>query len=224
GNGQDELVGLITRQNLKFEHQGIGVKLFGNELRECDTRTVRSRDLAIVPADRTHDGLVLELSAAENLLLGKKQCGASDFSRIPVQTLETSCLNQMREFDVRPTEPGLPVGAFSGGNQQKLILARELAGITRNGFILAAHPTRGVDLGAIEFIHRQLLDRAESGAGILLISSELSELFALCHKIYVLYKNELRGPFFRDPRNFSFDSEVIGQAMTGLSQKRAQVS
>ena len=125
------------------------------------------------PEDRTRDGLIAEMTIAENLALG---------TRTPAKTL-------IGKFDIRAEGPHQRAGSLSGGNQQKVILARELD--RHPEVIVAAEPTRGLDLDATAFVHERLRAAAERGSAILLITSDLDEAFALAHGIHVIYRGRL---------------------------------
>lgn len=179
----------------------------------------RPASFAFIPGDRHREALVLPFTLTENLRLTRKFHPA-----VPGRRLFHAASGPERallaEYDVRPPKPELAAEALSGGNQQKLIVARELSSLARvprepshpqGGVILAVHPTRGVDVGAIEFIHSRLLAAAESGAGVLLISSELDELMALSHRIGALYRGSITA-WFEGP---DYDERKIGLAMLG---------
>jgi len=110
-------------------------------------------------------------------------------------SLETAAARAAEEYDLRPNEPHLPAGRLSGGNQQKLVIAREFAGKPR--VVIAAQPTRGVDVGAIEFIHRHIVGARDQGAGVLLVSSELEEILTLSDRILVMFEGRIAAEFRR---------------------------
>ena len=150
----------------------------------------------MVPEDRHAEGLLLERPLWENFLLGHQHeaqfTGGRLLSRMNIRSQTAAAL---QEYDVRPAELDLPVRKLSGGNQQKLIIARELAGEPK--LLIVAQPTRGVDVGAIEFIHRQIIKARDRGAGVLLISSELDEIQALSDRILVIYAGSIVADFRR---------------------------
>ena len=120
----------------------------------------------------------------------------------------------IREFDVRPPDPRLPARSLSGGNQQKLIIGREFA--TKPRLLLVSQPTRGVDIGAIEFIHRQLIRLRDQGVAILLVSAELDEVLSLADRVLVMYQGRISGEFVPEQvANSSIGLEEIGMMMTG---------
>ena len=172
----------------------------------------RNSLFAIIPADRHKDGLVLNFNLYENLRLGRAQAAASAYAHFGSPT--SAELKLLEDYDVRPRDARLEARALSGGNQQKLIVARELGSLfaankMANSIVVAVHPTRGVDLGAIEFIHRKLLEAAAQGASVLLVSSELDELMALSHRIGVFYSGVIAQWFEGPP----YDEQAIGRAM-----------
>jgi simple sugar transport system ATP-binding protein len=186
GNGQAELLELLL---LESDQYAFSLKLPHRE------------EMGLIPTDRQSEGLLLEQSAAKNFILGQE-------ARIFDQADEQASL-AMKRFDVRPLDPKLVIKGFSGGNQQKLIIARELSKDPK--LLIASQPTRGVDVGAIEFIHSELLKAREMGKGILLVSSELDEIFELSDRVLVMFKGEILGEFERG----SFDKTQIGVLMGG---------
>jgi simple sugar transport system ATP-binding protein len=154
--------------------------------------------------------MIAEMSLAENLVLGLQR--SAEVGRGPwlePSTLEARARRPLVEFDVRPPEPRARAGQLSGGNQQKLVAARELG--RRAPVLLAAHPTRGLDLGAMAFLHARLLGERDAGRGVLLVSSELSEILALSDRILVLFE----GRIVHETRPESTDERTLGLHMTG---------
>jgi simple sugar transport system ATP-binding protein len=207
GNGQHELVECLA--GLRRARRG--EILIGH--RDCTALSARGRfaaGLAHIPSDRLRRGLVPDMSLAENLVLGRqREPGAGLGPLLPRRRLAARAAGVLAEYDVRPPEPGRPARQMSGGNQQKLIAAREL---TRGAAVLlAAHPTRGVDLGAIAFLHQQLLRERDAGRGVLLVSSELSEILALSDRIFVMYEGRL----VHETTPAATDERALGLYMTG---------
>jgi simple sugar transport system ATP-binding protein len=162
-----------------------------------------------IPQDRQHRGLVLEFSIAENIALHdyRKQPNAR-FGWLFPKNLIREARRLIKEFDVRGGGPETPAGSLSGGNQQKVILARE---IDRDPKVLiAAQPTRGLDVGAIEVVHARLIEERNEGRGILLVSLELEEIMSLSDRILVLFEGEIVSEF---PSTVT--EEELGIAMTG---------
>ena len=189
GNGQTELAEALagTRQ------AGSGVvRLDGEEVTGVGANGRQERGLAYVPEDRGTKGLVQDFSLSENNAL--KTYDEPPFSKwgwIFPKAMRRRAAEALKAYDVRPPDPDARAGSLSGGNQQKAVLARELSGDP--GIIIAAQPTRGVDVGAIEFIHRQLLEQRSQGKAILLISLELEEVRSLSDRIAVMYDGRIVG-------------------------------
>jgi simple sugar transport system ATP-binding protein len=171
--------------------------------------------LGHIPEDRQRRGLVLDFSLAENIALHDyDHPPASRFGWLYPKRLTEKAAKLIQEFDVRGGGPQTAAGGLSGGNQQKVILARE---IDRNPKVLiAAQPTRGLDVGAIEFVHRRLVEERDEGRAILLVSLELEEILSLSDRILVMYEGEIVGEF---PPTVS--EEDLGVAMTGAGRRAA---
>nr|WP_223263460.1 hypothetical protein [Rhodococcus sp. MTM3W5.2] len=136
--------------------------------------------------------MISEMSVAENLFLGR----LNRFRRLGVvsrRAMEAAAREQLERFSVRAAGPWAPMGSLSGGNQQKVVLARELT-IENLRCLVAAQPTRGLDIGAVDFVLTQLRAASAQGCGVLVVSSEIPELLALCDRVFVSYRGALRGP------------------------------
>jgi simple sugar transport system ATP-binding protein len=206
GNGQTELIDAITGL-LKIESGS--VRVAGKELRHASARDVLDAGVGQIPEDRQRRGLVLEFSIAENIALHdfRKAPNARFGWLYPRRLIEKARL-LIREFDVRGGGPQTPAGALSGGNQQKVILARE---IDRDPKVLiAAQPTRGLDVGAIEVVHARLIEERNEGRAILLVSLELEEILSLSDRILVLFEGAIVSEY---PPTVT--EEELGIAMTG---------
>jgi len=211
GNGQTELIEAIT--GLRAATSGtVSIADSSGTLRDVTTRDVRARadtGLAHVPEDRHRRGLVLDYSVADNLILGQQHRftgGASVLDQARIVSNAASCI---RTFDIRPPDESLPARALSGGNQQKVVIAREMG---RDFTVLiAAQPTRGVDVGAIEFIHDQLRKARAEGKAILLVSADLVEILALSDRVAVMYG----GRVVVTLPGSDASAEVLGPYMTG---------
>jgi simple sugar transport system ATP-binding protein len=166
--------------------------------------------LSHIPEDRHHRGLVLEQTIAENLILGQQHRFA-DGVRLDAGRIAANARRQIETFDIRPADPRLAARALSGGNQQKIVVAREMGRDFR--VLLAAQPTRGVDVGAIEFIHERLREARRAGKAILLVSADLAEILALSDRIAVMYGGRLVAVL---PRSEASPS-VLGPYMTGVT-------
>ncbi|MEQ9333160.1 ABC transporter ATP-binding protein [Thalassobaculum sp.] len=192
GNGQSELLEALAG----IRPVAAGRIRIGNlEIapdRQTDPRTVRAAGVGHVPEDRHRMGMVLPFEAAESAILGRHDSRAYNRGWLmDYDAVTADCAAKMKAFDVRPADPHLRGSLFSGGNQQKLVLARELAGHPK--LLLVGQPTRGVDIGAIEFIHRQLVAMRDAGSAILLVSVELDEIMSLADRIIVMCGGRIVG-------------------------------
>jgi simple sugar transport system ATP-binding protein len=167
--------------------------------------------LAHVPADRLRRGLVAEMTAAENLFLGRQREPSPPAPGFWLggPTLALRAITTLLEYDVRPPDPRMRAGRLSGGNQQKLVAARELG--RRAKALIAAHPTRGVDLGSVDALHRRILAARDAGVGVLLVSSELTEILALSDRILVM----TGGRIVHETTPAATDERTLGLYMTG---------
>jgi simple sugar transport system ATP-binding protein len=211
GNGQTELIDGLS--GLRKVASG-SVVLGDEDVTGANALRHFAAGLGHVPEDRQRRGLVLEFSIAENLALHDfRHAPDSRFGWLYPRRLTERARRLVKEFDVRGGGPQTPGGALSGGNQQKVVLARE---IDRNPSVLiAAQPTRGLDVGAIEFVHRRLVEERDEGRGILLVSLELEEILSLSDRILVIYEGEIVGEF---PPTAT--EEELGVAMTGGGRAR----
>ena len=209
GNGQSEL--LETLAGIRAPSRG-EIRLGGRDLvREgLDPRARRLLGLAHVPEDRLRMGVVASFSAEANAMLGYHDLPV--YSRgllLDGAASLAGCEAKMKEFDVRPAQPALRISAFSGGNQQKLVLAREIG--ADPSVLLIGQPTRGVDIGAIEFIHRRLIALRDAGKALLVVSVELDEILGLADRILVMNGGEIIGELARAEAT----EEKIMHAATG---------
>ena len=212
GNGQTELIEALA--GLLPESQVSGSIAFGGrDIRALDARRRREAGIAHVPEDRHRRGLLLDFSLAENTILGVHYRPPAVSGAGSVLLNEPAIRHRaelvIREFDVRPPNPALPARALSGGNQQKLIIGREFE--LPPLLLLISQPTRGVDIGAIEFIHRKIVALRDSGCAVLLVSAELEEVTALADRVLVLHNGRIAGEV--DPA--AVTHEQIGLLMTG---------
>ncbi len=191
GNGQAELIEVLS--GLRRPQRG-RVLLKGQDVTATGPNPRRRMGLSYIPEDRHGRGLVLPFSLTENVLLGNaEETPFSSGGRIDYARSRTLTERLMRAFDVRAPTPDTPAGALSGGNQQKLIIARELH--REPDALLAVQPTRGLDVGAIEFVHKQLVAERDKGRGVLLISFDLDEVMDLSDRILVLCEGRIVGDF-----------------------------
>jgi len=211
GNGQRSLVRAI----LGLEPVTGGcVELAGRDLAGLGTAARRAAGLGCVPEDRLGEGLVPDLHVDENLLLGDPYApGFSRWGGFDPAPARRHAAALVADYEVQPPRVDMPASVLSGGNQQRLVLARELARKPRA--ILLAQPTRGVDVGGIEFIHARILEAADAGCAVLLVSADLAEILTLADRIAVLFAGRIAG------RAAARDAEPgrLGLWMTGAGER-----
>jgi simple sugar transport system ATP-binding protein len=209
GNGQTELVEAIAGL---ARATGGTITLAGRDVTDQPVRVRADLGLSHVPEDRHRRGLVLDYSVADNLILGRQH----RFGRIRLdrERIETDARAHVTAFDIRPADPTLPARALSGGNQQKIVIAREMGRDFK--VLLAAQPTRGVDVGAIEFIHDRIRRARDEGKAVLLVSADLAEILALSDRIAVMYGGKIAVLLSRADAS----PEVLGPYMTGAAGAR----
>jgi general nucleoside transport system ATP-binding protein len=212
GNGQTELIDAIT--GLTRPSQG-KILVAGRDLTKGSAHEYLEHGVGHIPEDRHRRGLVLEFTLGENLVL--HDYDKEPFARrgffYPARVFSWA-RKLLHEFDVRGGNETTRASSLSGGNQQKVVIARE---VSRNPQVLiAAQPTRGLDVGAIEFVHRRLVEQRDAGKAVLLVSLELEEVLSLADRILVIYEGRIVGEF--DP---SVSEEELGIAMTGGRQEVA---
>jgi general nucleoside transport system ATP-binding protein len=209
GNGQEELVeAIVGLRSLRAGRVLLGTR----EVTRLGTKGTLHAGVSFIPADRHRMGAILELPVADNLVL-------SDYDRPPFargilrrfQAIWQYALNAIKAFDIRTEGPGQALGSLSGGNQQKVVVARELS--TDPRVLIASQPTRGVDVGSIEFIHRQIVARRDKGLAVLLVSSELDEVLSLADRVAVIYGGRIVGVLEGD----AVERERIGLMMAGAA-------
>lgn len=208
GNGQTELAEAIS--GLRHVESGT-IKLRGQDITNFSPRDILDAGLGHVPEDRQRDGLVLSMSVADNLVLNtpRRAPFASRGTR-NLGAVDTNATALVERFDIRTTSISSTAGSLSGGNQQKVIVARELSRPLT--CFMASQPTRGLDVGSIEYVHRQIVNQRNDGLGVFIISSELDEVVALGDRIAVMYAGRITG--IVDP---STSREDIGLLMAGSS-------
>ncbi|MGB3178904.1 MAG: ABC transporter ATP-binding protein [Albidovulum sp.] len=217
GNGQSELL-----EVLGGIANGTGsVRLNGQELdltgMKSDAQSRRAKGIAHVPEDRQHLGMIMDFSAWENVAFGYHNAPEYQKSRILMDNdaILADTAAKMDRFDVRPPIPTLEAKSFSGGNQQKIILARE---IERNpDLLLVGQPTRGVDIGAIEFIHKRIVELRDAGKAVLLVSVELDEILSLSDRIAVMFDGRIMGERLPEKTN----ERELGLLMAGVTGETA---
>jgi simple sugar transport system ATP-binding protein len=212
GNGQLELVQAIA--GLRVPESG-RVSIAGRDVSGLGVRATTEAGVAHIPEDRQLAGLVLDFTLAENLALREyRKPPLSEHGLLSKRQMRERAQKLLDEYDVRGGEPETLAGALSGGNQQKVAVAREIAS---NPELLIAHqPTRGLDVGAIEFVHRRLLAERAEGRGVLLVSLEFEEVRGLADRILVIYEGRIVGEFPPD-----VSEEDLGVAMTGGGRGQA---
>jgi general nucleoside transport system ATP-binding protein len=208
GNGQTELIDAIC--GLRPVTAG-HVRLKGEDITNCTPREARDAGVGHIAEDRHARGLVLDFSLAENLALNDYHRGTR-FGLLNPKRIVGAASKLLQEFDVRGGAPSTPARSLSGGNQQKVVIAREVSGNPEA--LIAAQPTRGLDVGAIEFVHRRLLAERDAGRAILLFSLELDEVRSLADRILVIYDGRIVGEL---PPTAS--DEELGLLMTGSTTR-----
>ncbi|MFO1174282.1 MAG: ABC transporter ATP-binding protein [Paracoccaceae bacterium] len=217
GNGQSELLavlGGIQRGTGTVRINGRAIDLTG---RHSDGQSRRADGIAHVPEDRQHLGMIMDFTAWENVAFGYHHDPAYQKNALLMDNaaLVKDTEGKMARFDVRPPIPGLLAKSFSGGNQQKIILARE---IERNpDLLLVGQPTRGVDIGAIEFIHKRIVELRDAGKAVLLVSVELDEIMSLSDRIAVMFDGRIMGERLPDQT----DERELGLLMAGVGGEGA---
>ena len=211
GNGQTELIEALSGL-IPGSHTSGAINFLGQDITRLNARERKELGIAHVPEDRHRRGLLLDFDLAENSILG------IHYRKPAVHGFGSVLLDQngiwgraeqvIRDFDVRPPNPALPARALSGGNQQKLIIGREFELHPR--LLLVSQPTRGVDIGAIEFIHSKLVALRDAGCAVLLVSAELEEVTALSDRLLIIHKGKIAGEV--DPKQATL--EEIGLLMT----------
>ena len=187
----------------------------GRELTTANADTHLEEGMGHIPEDRQRRGLVLEFSLAENLALHDyDKAPFSRFGWLNPRRVIAYARRLLKEYDVRGGGPQTRAGSLSGGNQQKVVVAREVARNPR--VLIAAQPTRGLDVGAIEFVHQRLVAERDAGRAILLVSLELDEILSLSDRILVIYEGRIVGEY---PPEVS--EEELGVAMTGGGRDQA---
>ena len=208
GNGQSELAGILSG-SIAADHGS--VHLDGKDITTYSPAQRTSAGIGVIPEDRHAEGIISALSIAENMALGRlhhyRRWGLLDKGR-----MKADAVRAITDYSVRASSPDDAVGSLSGGNQQKVVLARELStpGLK---VVVAAQPTRGLDVGAVAFVLDRLRDAAADGAAVLVISSEIDELLALCSRVVVAYRGTIRGSV--DAESASAANQ-IGELMMGV--------
>jgi len=215
GNGQSELLEVLGGYRNATGEIFINGDVIDLSGAHSDGQTMRARGIAHVPEDRQREGLIMDYFAWENMAFGYHNDPAYQKNRLFMdnRAMRTEAQAKMDRFDVRPPNPDLTARSFSGGNQQKIVLARE---IERNPeLLLVGQPTRGVDIGAIEFIHQQLVALRDQGKAILLVSVELDEILGLSDRIAVMFDGQIMGERLPEETN----ERELGLLMAGITEE-----
>jgi simple sugar transport system ATP-binding protein len=214
GNGQTELIEAIV--GLRRPTDG-KILVAGEDVTRAGPRQLIDVGVGHVPEDRQRRGLVLDFSLAENLSLHDyRKPPASRFGWLWPRRLVARARTLIREYDIRGGGPQTTAGSLSGGNQQKVVVAREISADPR--ILVAAQPTRGLDVGAIEYVHRRLVEERDEGRGVLLVSLELEEIRSLSDRVLVIYEGNLVGEYSPEATE-----EELGLAMTGGGRRGDEV-
>jgi ABC-type uncharacterized transport system ATPase subunit len=212
GNGQSELVEAIT--GLRVPRAGrIGVA--GRDITGAGVRGALVAGIGHIAEDRHRRGLILDFSLSENLALREyRRAPLSRYGLLSPKRMQQQARPLLEQYDVRGGRPETTAGSLSGGNQQKVVIARELAEEPR--VTVAAQPTRGLDVGAIEFVHKRLLEQRDAGRGVLLVSLELEEIRSLSDRVLVIYEGRIVAELAPD-----VSDEELGVAMLGGKARAA---
>ncbi len=208
GNGQTELVEALTGMRKPLSGS---IRLLGQEISQATPRKITEMGVAHVPEDRQQDGLVLSFPISDNLVLNTYY--QEPYARGAVLQEKPILENAQRlikEFDIRTPSALTNAGSLSGGNQQKVIVAREFSRPIK--LLVASQPTRGLDVGSVEYIHRRILEKRDSGCAVVLVSSELDEIMELSDRIVVMYRGQIVGEVPAEKAT----KEGIGLLMAGM--------
>ena len=206
GNGQAELIDALT--GLRHASSGRAV-VAAEEITRATAKHALDAGMGHIPQDRQRRGLVLEFSLAENIALHDyDKPPAARFGWLRPRVLVQRAVGLLRAFDVRGGGPQTRAGALSGGNQQKVVLAREIERDPK--VLIAAQPTRGLDVGAIEYLHRRLVTERDEGRAILLVSLELDEILSLSDRILVVYEGQIVGEHAGEVSEEEIGLEMLG--------------
>jgi simple sugar transport system ATP-binding protein len=206
GNGQGELGALLAGLEQASEGE---IRIGGVDVSHGSPREVTAAGAGIVPEDRHAVACIPGMSVSENLHLGQLK-RFTRWGLLDREAMHAASAALMREFDVRAAGPDAPMSSLSGGNQQKAVLARELS-LPSLKFLLAAQPTRGLDVGAVQAVYERIQEARDRGLGVLLISSELNELLAVSDRVAVMYRGRIVGELPASAAN----REAIGALMSG---------
>ncbi|MBS3766403.1 ATP-binding cassette domain-containing protein, partial [Candidatus Bipolaricaulota bacterium] len=211
GNGQTELIEALTGME---EFSSGSVQVQGSDLTDADGQDIREEGIGHIPEDRLDRGMITEFTVTENFVLGYHTFERySNQLFLKPKEMDLHAEEAVEEFDIKTPSTKTLSESLSGGNQQKLIVARELS--QQPKLLIAAQPTRGIDVGAIEFVHQRLMEERAKGKGLLLVSSELDEIMSLSDRIAVIYEGEFTAMFDSDETT----KEELGIYMTGSQRQ-----
>ncbi|MFB6291651.1 MAG: ABC transporter ATP-binding protein [Candidatus Bipolaricaulia bacterium] len=211
GNGQSKLIEALTGIE---EFSSGSVEIQESDLTKADGQELREAGVGHIPEDRLQRGLITEFTVTENFVLGYhpfERYSSRVFMKL--KEMDSHAKQAVEKFDIKTPSTRTLVESLSGGNQQKLIVARELS--QQPNLLIAAQPTRGIDVGAIEFVHKRLMEERAKGKGLLLVSSELDEIMSLSDRIAVIYEGEFTALFDSDETT----KEELGVYMTGSQRQ-----
>lgn len=212
GNGQSELIEAITAMR-PLQHGT--VKILGKDTGNMTPGQVRALGLAHVPEDRIATGISASADITENMVAGKERLPSFSLGHIHLKrgAMRHYAKELVQRFDIRAASISVPTGSLSGGNMQKVVVAREFSFDTP--VLIISQPTRGVDIGAMDFIHHQIMEKRAMGCAILLVSADLDELIRLSDRMLTIYEGKITGTF--DPQ--SVDKAEISYCMTGTGKE-----
>jgi len=216
GNGQRELAEVIAGLR---PVTGGHIYLEGEEITGMSPGQITERRLAYIPEERMRDGVIKDFTVAENFIL--RDHNKPPFARygfLNLNAIASHSERLIRQYQIKAPSKDTLVGALSGGNIQKVVLAREISRQPRT--LIAAQPTRGLDIGVTEYVHRQLLEQRRLGTAILLISEDLDEILALSDRIAVIYEGRIMGILPRDEAT----PEKLGLLMAGVTEEKQQAA
>jgi simple sugar transport system ATP-binding protein len=214
GNGQTELAEALV--GLRLPRVGT-IELAGKNLAGMSTKQILGAGVGYIPEDRSLDGVVKDFTVAENLVLDMyDRAPYGNAFKLNPSAIADSARERVERFDIRTSSADSNVGTLSGGNQQKVVVAREMSRPLK--LMIASQPTRGVDVGSIEFIHNQIVHERDSGTAVIVISSELDEVVGLADRIAVMYRGRILAVVSPDrPR------EELGLLMAGVVGEEVEV-
>ncbi|WP_223622890.1 ATP-binding cassette domain-containing protein [Microbacterium sp. EST19A] len=208
GNGQSELAAAVAGMYLPPRGR---VSIAGNDVTAASVAERRARGLSYIPEDRHEEGAAPTLSIAENIAAGHLRPPIARRGWLSLDAIRSEAARLIAKFDVRGAQPETPIGSLSGGNMQKVIIAREFE--SDPALLMISQPTRGVDVGAMEFVHNSIVALRDKGAGVLLFSADLNEVMSLSDRLLVMYRGEVIAEFTQD----NMTELAVGLAMAGAA-------